>query len=237
MKGKLSAFCWQFFCINFQRPREAGESDWGVPVVKPGSQGDLSWCLKEYLYGETEIPSHWKGEKSTVILKKRNTVPETRRSSFWKYNASYHRRVGEASGWGQSRWTKPEPGRPHRARSSSFPISGWSWGFCHVNVRASMGHWSLLGASAQLDLKWLEGRDPKREATSGLISCSQFSEKKNSQSALCLPSPFYLRRNRITTQRCKENGNIPASEGCLPSSEAHELWPEHADLTSDGIYH
>lgn len=34
----------------------------------------------------------------------------------------------------------------------------------------SWSPWSLLGASAQFDLKWLEGRDPKREATSGLIS-------------------------------------------------------------------
>ena len=42
----------------------------GYPCGEAWESGGLSCCLKEYLYRETEISSHWQGEKSTVILKK-----------------------------------------------------------------------------------------------------------------------------------------------------------------------
>lgn len=66
-KGKLSAKTHQL--------SETERSWWkgpGCPCGEAWESGGLSCCLKEYLYRETEISSHWQGEKSTVILKKQH---------------------------------------------------------------------------------------------------------------------------------------------------------------------
>lgn len=186
MKGKLSAFCWQFFLHQLPETKRSWWKWLGCPCGEAWEPGGPL-----LLFERISIRGDW----DSVSLKrwKVNSNFEKKKYGSWNQEKQLLKvqcKLPQAGWWGQSWWTEPEPGRPHRARSSSFPISGWSWGFCHVNVPASMGHWSLLGASAQLDLKWLEGRDPKREATSGLISCSQFSEKKNHQSALCFALPL-----------------------------------------------
>lgn len=118
-KGKLSAKTHQL--------SETERSRWTWPGCPCGeaweSGGPFLLFERISILGDWDAISlkRWKVNSNSGKNKKK--LPETRRSSFRKYKASFHRRAGEASRWGQSRRMKPEPGGPRWACFSHFRVN------------------------------------------------------------------------------------------------------------------